>query len=66
MQAFATTQSILETKLQYARIDMLSFEDRFLVSEVEITEPYLYFPMFPNDVTSFAKMLERMVKGWSR
>lgn len=57
VQAIAAATEILGTELVYGRVDMMRFEGRLVVSEVEITEPGLYLDVLPENAEAFADAL---------
>ena len=60
-QAYAAAEDILQIKLSYARIDMLRYKDRLVVSELEIIEPQFYFDIIREQADLFADSLYRSV-----
>ena len=56
-QAYVATEAALQVKLNYAGIDLLRYNGRLVVSEVEITEPQFYFDIMPEHADLFADML---------
>lgn len=53
--------NVMEETPLYARVDLVrNAEDKFVVMEVELIEPSLYFNMDPNSAERFA----RVVDGW--
>ena len=56
------TEKVLRRKLGYARLDLLRWQGKLVVSEVEITEPQLYFDRIPQHGELFAKMVARSIE----
>lgn len=56
-EAVAATTEILDSEIVYARVDMMRFEGRLVVSEVEVTEPGLYLDLIPENADLFADAL---------
>lgn len=50
----------------YARVDLVRWEDRFLVMEFELIEPALYFRMDPGSPERFARGVDRLFEGVSK
>jgi glutathione synthase/RimK-type ligase-like ATP-grasp enzyme len=47
----------LDTEISYGRVDLLHHEGRWLVSEVELTEPGLYLDVLPTNAEPFADLV---------
>lgn len=62
-QARDATETLLQGKIGYARFDLLRWQDRLVVSEVEITEPALYFDRIPVHAEAFARMVARLIQA---
>lgn len=63
VDAVAATTEITGAEIVYARVDMLRFEGRLLVSEVEITEPGLYLQAAPGNGAKFADAIAARLAG---
>ncbi len=47
----------LDVDLPYARVDMMRWEDRWAVSELELIEPGLYLDIEPANAEHFADLI---------
>jgi glutathione synthase/RimK-type ligase-like ATP-grasp enzyme len=59
--AVATTRAVEEllgTELSYGRVDLMRYDGRLVVSEVEITEPGLYLDVIPGNAVPFADAVQ--------
>lgn len=59
--AVATTRAVEEllgTDLAYGRVDLMRYDGRLVVSEVEITEPGLYLDVIPGNAVPFADAVQ--------
>ena len=54
-EAIATVVDLLGEEIVYGRVDMMRYEDRLVVSEVELTEPGLYLDVLPLNAQPFAE-----------
>ena len=54
-EAVATVVDLLGEEIVYGRVDMMRYEDRLVVSEVELTEPGLYLDVLPLNALPFAE-----------
>ncbi|KAF2149781.1 glutathione synthetase ATP-binding domain-like protein [Myriangium duriaei CBS 260.36] len=63
LRAWDVVEELLGVRLGYARVDLLRYEDRLVVSEVEITEPSMYFDIMPELAEEFADMVVRRIKA---
>lgn len=54
-EAIATVVDLLGHEIVYARVDMMRYQDRLVVSEVELTEPGLYLDVLPLNALPFAE-----------
>ncbi len=55
--AFAAAGRLLGRPLDYARVDFLHYRGRWLVSELEATEPGLYLGLCPGNAAVFAELV---------
>jgi hypothetical protein len=54
----------LEETPLYARVDLVrNAEDKFVVMEVELIEPSLYFNMDPNSAERFARVVDSWISS---
>ncbi len=51
----------LDVDLPYARVDMMVWEDRWAVSELELIEPGLYLDIDPAIADHFADLVASLV-----
>lgn len=59
--AVTTTRAVEEllgTELSYGRVDLMRYDGRMVVSEVEITEPGLYLDVIPGNAVPFADAVQ--------
>ena len=63
IRACRAAERLLGHRLDYARVDAMSFEGRLVVSELEVTEPGLYLDVLPGNAELFASLLARRVEG---
>ncbi|WP_395690935.1 RimK family alpha-L-glutamate ligase [Nocardioides sp.] len=56
-EAVATVVDLLHQEIVYARVDMMQFRGRLVVSEVELTEPGLYLDVLPLNALPFAEAI---------
>lgn len=56
-EAVATVVELLGREIFYARVDMMRYDGRLVVSEVELTEPGLYLDVLPLNALPFADAL---------
>jgi glutathione synthase/RimK-type ligase-like ATP-grasp enzyme len=49
--------------IDYARVDMLTYDDRLVVSELELIEPGLYLDVVPANADAFADMVVGVLGG---
>ncbi|WP_395657413.1 RimK family alpha-L-glutamate ligase [Nocardioides sp.] len=55
--AVATVVDLLGEEIVYGRVDMMRYQDRLVVSEVELTEPGLYLDVLPLNALPFAEVV---------
>ena len=53
-RAVAATRDLLGADLAYARVDLMTYDDRLVVSELELIEPGLYLDVLPGNAAPFA------------
>lgn len=53
-RAVATVVDLLGDEVVYARVDMMRYQGRLVVSEIELTEPGLYLDVLPLNALPFA------------
>jgi len=53
-EAVATVAGLLGEEIVYGRVDMMRYDGRLVVSEVELTEPGLYLDVVPGNAAPFA------------
>lgn len=56
-EAVATVVDLLGEEIVYGRVDMMRYQDRLVVSEVELTEPGLYLDVLPLNALPFAEAI---------
>ena len=56
--ALRAVENLLDIEVKFARIDMLRYQGRLVVSEVELTEPGMSFDIIPGQVEHFAAMIQ--------
>jgi len=61
IRACRAAEQLLGHRLDYARVDAMSFEGRLVVSELEATEPGLYLDVLPGNAALFADLIARRV-----
>jgi glutathione synthase/RimK-type ligase-like ATP-grasp enzyme len=49
--------------IDYARVDMLTYDDRLVVSELELIEPGLYLDVVPANADAFADLVVAAIEG---
>ena len=54
-EAVATVVDLLGEEIVYGRVDMMRYQDRLVVSEIELTEPGLYLDVLPLNALPFAE-----------
>jgi glutathione synthase/RimK-type ligase-like ATP-grasp enzyme len=54
-EAIATVVDLLGEEIVYGRVDMMRYDGRLVVSEVELTEPGLYLDVLPLNALPFAE-----------
>lgn len=52
------TAELLGVDLSYGRVDLMTYDGRLVVSEVEITEPGLYLDVIPGNAVPFADAVQ--------
>lgn len=62
LTAYAVAQQLLDVDLAYARVDLLARDGRWVVSEVELTEPGLYLDVLPGNADAFADALAHRLR----
>lgn len=53
--------ALLDADLAYARVDLMEWEGRWVVSELELIEPGLYLDVAPDNAALFAEMVARRI-----
>ena len=61
-ETVATASRLLGADLAYARVDALRYDDRWVVSELELTEPGLYLDVLPDNALPFADLVAARVR----
>lgn len=51
-------EELLGSRLDYGRVDLMRYDGRLVVSEVEITEPGLYLDVIPGNAVPFADAVQ--------
>lgn len=59
MEAVRAAEDVLGHRLDYARVDLLWWEDRWCLSELELIEPGLYLGVVPGNAEAFADLVVR-------
>ena len=60
----ASVADLLGRPLDYGRVDLLEYDGRLVVGEVELIEPGLYLDVCPGNADAFAEMVvERLGAG---
>lgn len=54
-ETVATVVDLLGEEIVYARVDMMRYQDRLVVGEIEVTEPGLYLDVAPLNALPFAE-----------
>ena len=62
MEAIATVAGILDEEIVYGRVDLMRYQGRLVVSEVELTEPGLYLDVLPDNAVPFADALVERIR----
>ena len=62
MEAIATVADLLGEEIVYGRVDLMRYQDRLVVSEVELTEPGLYLDVLPGNAVPFADAVAEHVR----
>lgn len=57
VRAMAEVADVLGTTLDYGRVDLMEYDGRLVVSEVELIEPGLYLDVFPGNAEPFADLV---------
>ena len=60
-RAVAWVAGHLGADLAYARVDLMTYEERLVVSEIELIEPGLYLDVLPANAEAFADLLAARV-----
>lgn len=60
--AVRASSEVLGTGLDYGRVDMMRWEDSWVVSEVELIEPGLYLDLVPDNADRFAELVATVVR----
>jgi glutathione synthase/RimK-type ligase-like ATP-grasp enzyme len=55
--------ALLDRDIAYARVDLLHHDGRWMVSELELTEPGLYLDVLPTNAAPFADLLAGRLGG---
>ena len=65
-EAVATVVDLLGDEVVYGRVDMMRYQGRLVVSEVELTEPGLYLDVLPLNALPFAEAVasRALPKTW--
>ena len=56
-EAIATVVDLVGSEVVYGRVDMMRYQGRLVVSEVELTEPGLYLDVLPLNALPFAEVV---------
>lgn len=57
LEAVRAAETLLEQRLDYARVDMMELDGRLVVSELELIEPGLYLDLAPGAAGPFADLV---------
>ena len=57
LAAVRAAETLLEQRLDYARVDMMQLDGRLVVSELELIEPGLYLDLAPGSAGPFADLV---------
>lgn len=57
LEAVRAAETLLEQRLDYARVDMMELDGRLVVSELELIEPGLYLDLAPGSAGPFADLV---------
>jgi glutathione synthase/RimK-type ligase-like ATP-grasp enzyme len=57
LRAVAQTAARFESDLDYARVDLVSYDGRLVISELELIEPGLYLDVLPDNAEAFADLV---------
>lgn len=63
LEAVRAAEALLERRLDYARVDLLWWDGRWCVSELELIEPGLYLDVLPGNADAFADLVVRALAG---
>ncbi|WP_182524614.1 ATP-grasp domain-containing protein [Nocardioides dongkuii] len=58
VSVMAASAELVGADLCYGRVDLMTYDGRLVVSEVEVTEPGLYLDVLPGNAVPFADALE--------
>ena len=61
-KAIATVADLLSEEVVYGRVDLMRYQGRLVVSEVELTEPGLYLDVLPTNAHPFADAVADRVR----
>ena len=61
-KAIATVADLLGEEIGYGRVDLMRYQGRLVVSEVELTEPGLYLDVLPTNAHPFADAVADRVR----
>ncbi len=59
--AVAVATFLLGQRVDYARVDVLEYDGRLVVSELELIEPSLYLDIVPDNATRFADLVRSVI-----
>ena len=62
-RAVEVTSARLGADLAYARVDLMSYDGRLVISELELIEPGLHLDVLPDNADTFADMVAERVAG---
>lgn len=61
--AVAAATALLDADLAYARVDLLHHQGRWVLSELELTEPGLYLDVLPANADAFADLVASRLRS---
>lgn len=64
--AMREVSALLDTTLDYGRVDLMEHDGRLVVSELELIEPGLYLDVLPANAAAFAELVAARVSPVSR
>ena len=62
MRAVAAVAARLGADLSYARVDLMTYDGRWVISELELIEPGLYLDVIPANADAFADLVAVRVR----